>query len=56
MPSRKEKQQMSAAEQKRKQRAKAMANMTEEQKMAYHKKESERQSVMKMPNGKNGQK
>ena len=30
MPSRNEKQQMSAAERKRKQRAKAMANMIEE--------------------------
>ena len=38
MPSRKEKQRMSAAERKREQRAKAMANMTEEQKMAHRKK------------------
>ena len=38
---------MSAAERVRKQRAKAMANMTEEQKMANRKKESERQSQLR---------
>ena len=47
MPSRKEKQRMSAAERKRTQRAKAMANMTEEQKMAHRKKESERCSQLR---------
>ena len=46
MPSRKEKQRMSAAERRRKQRAKAMVNMTEEQKMAHCKKESERRSQL----------
>ena len=37
---------MSTAEQKQNQQAKAMANMNEEQKMAYHKKENERQSQL----------
>ena len=44
MPSRKEKQQMSTAEQKQKQQVKAMANMNEEQKMVHHTKENERRS------------
>ena len=47
MLSRKEKQQMSAAERKRKQRAKAKANMTEDQKMAHREKESERRSQLR---------
>ena len=38
---------MSAAERKRQQRAKAMANMIEEQKMAHRKKESERRSQLR---------
>ena len=37
---------MSAAEQKQKQQAKAMANMTEEQKMTHRKKESKRRSQL----------
>ena len=38
---------MTAAERVRKQRPKAMANMTEEQKMVHRKKESERQSQLR---------
>ena len=47
MPSRKEKQQIYAAERKQKQWAKAMANLTEEQKIAHCKKGSERRSKFK---------
>ena len=38
---------MTAAERKRKQRAKGQANMTEEEKQAYEQKENQRQSRLR---------